>query len=217
MVKEEFQRELRELREFVASKSLETIELLPQAMKSLVSRDLALANNVIKIHDELDKFEDEVEMRCVRLLALHQPMASDLRFIAGCLKISTDIDRIGHYAVNIAEVTQATADTPHFKPLVILPHMGEIAAAMCRDAVKAFIEGDIELAKGLSKRDDDVDGLEEDILRELLTYMMEDVKKLKQSTFYIMVARYLERVGDHACKIGEKAVYVKTGERIQIK
>ena len=183
------------------------------AVDSLKNIDRGLAEKVIRNDDVIDRTDVEIEKKAMELIALHQPMAVDLRVIGTSLKIITYLDRIGRYAKDIAEVTLKIADYGHFKKVVTIPHMRDIAVGMVADAVQAYMDEDSDVSESVYERDDSVDALYDEIFRECLTYMMEDSKKITQSTYYILVARYLERIADNSCKIAEKAIYIATGRR----
>jgi phosphate transport system protein len=142
-------------------------------------------------------------------------MAADLRFITSSMKIAGDLERIGDLAVNIAERTLDLLKTPQLKPLIDIPRMALIVQEMVRDTLKAFVEGDDALARDVCKRDDDVDQLNAQIFRELLTYMMEDHATISRAVDLILVGRHLERIADHATNIGEDVIYMVRGKTIK--
>jgi phosphate transport system protein len=160
--------------------------------------------------------DDEIEAQTFRLIALYQPMARDLRVIACVLKMITYLTRIGRYGKDIAKIAQELSDKPHIKKLVSLPYMSDIVCSMINDALVAFETNDISKFNDFIEREDNVDGLRYSILRECLSYMMEDPKVIKRCTNYMMIARYLERCADHACKMAEKIYYMVTGDRVEI-
>mgnify|MGYP001100329653 FL=1 len=167
-----------------------------------------------RIDKELYELNIEIEKRCLEVIALQSPVAKDLRTIGTYLKVITDFDRIGRYARDIAEVTAHSAETAHFKPLVSIPHMAKMAEEMVDLSVKAFLERDTEPTKVVFELEDKVDSLYDEIFREVITYMMEDSKKITPGINYLLVARYLERIGDHACNISERVIYMVTGKRV---
>ena len=152
---------------------------------------------------------------CLRLLALRQPMAGDLRFITSAMKIGVDLERMGDLAVNIAEQAIELAKVPLLKPLIDIPRMAGLAQAMVRDSLKAFVNRDDALAQDVCCRDDDVDGLNHQIFRELLTYMMEDPATIPRAVGLMLVGRHLERIADHATNIGEDVIYMVRGKTIK--
>lgn len=188
-------------------------ESLVMGVKSLVDLDARLADRVVAMDQEINRLDVAIETHVLDLLALHQPMASDLRTLGACLKIITYLDRIGRYGYDIAKVTKELEGKTHLGKLVSIPYMAELAAGMLDDALRAFRERDAALAHGLYARDDAVDALNDQIFRECVTYMMEDPRNITICSRYILVARHLERAADNACKIAEKTIYMVKGER----
>jgi phosphate transport system protein len=197
--------------ELMAKKTSEAIEL---AVNSFEKLDLDLAEQVKKIDAELYALNVDIEKRCLEVIALQSPVAKDLRTIGTYLKVITDFDRIGRYARDIAEVTGHARSMAHFKPLVSIPHMAKMAEQMVDLSVKAFLERDTGPTKIVFDMEDKVDSLYDEIFREVITYMMEDSKKIGVGINYMLVARYLERIADHACNISERVIYMVTGERV---
>jgi phosphate transport system protein len=152
--------------------------------------------------------EDEIDKRCFILIALNQPVAVDLRTIVSVLKINADLERIGDLAVSIGEAAQRYLLHPPVKPLVDLPRMGELAVKMLREALDAFVTGDVNLAKAVLRQDDWLDALKNQVFRELLTYMLGDRQTIEPSIDLILVSRHLERVGDHATNIAEDVIFI---------
>lgn len=208
-----FHKEIEELKKDIFEFSELACESVVDSVTGLKDLNRDLANKVIRNDSAIDRKDVEIEGKAMELIALHQPMAIDLRRLGTSLKIITYIDRVGRYAKNIAEITLKLADVGHFKKVVTIPHMADISTTMLRNAVKAYMTEDVELAKCVYESDDEVDALYDEIFRECLTYMMEDTKKITQSLHYIFVARYLERIADNSCKIAEKAIYIATGKR----
>lgn len=208
-----YHRQVEVLKQDIVQFSELAVQSVTDAVDSLKNIDRRLADKVIRNDDLIDKTDVEIERKAMELIALHQPMAIDLRVLGTSLKIITYLDRIGRYARDIAEVTLKIADQGHYKKVVTIPHMRDIAVGMVADAVKAYMNEDSEVAESVYDRDDSVDALYDEIFRECLTYMMEDSKKITQSIHYILVARYLERIADNSCKIAEKAIYIATGRR----
>lgn len=186
------------------------------AVKSLAMRDLDLARRVIEEDDIADKMQVDIENKSLELIALHQPMASDLRAIGTALKIVTDLERIADHAADIARATIRLGHEPLIKPLIDIPRMAELAQQMVRDALDSFVRGSPDTARRLREADDLVDHLYSQVFRELLVYMMEDPSTIRQATILLMVAQHLERVADHATNIGEWVIYMITGERCDL-
>jgi len=191
--------------------------MLRTAVDALIRQDPELAESVIVRKGEIHDLEVRLEEHCYHLIALYQPMAKDMRTIACTLKVISASLRIGRYGKVIAKVAKELADRPHIASLMSIPHMADLAIDMVDDAITAYESDDLTRIKDFSTRDDTVDALRHSIFREGITYMMEDPKNISRCTHYIMVARYLERCADHACKIAENVHYMETGERIEIK
>ena len=185
------------------------------AVKALVSRDAALARQVIASDQAVNMAEVEIDELCMKLLALYQPEATDLRFITMAFKINSDLERMGDLAVNIAERTVELLQEPLLKPLLDLPRMAELAQAMVKDSLDAFVRRDPELAREVCRRDDQVDKLNDQIFRELLTYMLQDPKSITRAVALILIGRHLERVADHATNIAEDVIYLVQGRTIK--
>jgi len=188
-------------------------EQISLSVISLAKQDSKLAQKVIDQDDIIDVLELEIEARILKLIATQQPMAKDLRRIAAGFKIIIDLERIGDNAVDIAKTTLRIGNEPLIKPLIDIPRMAEIAQNMLKEALDSYINEDIELAESLAAKDDIVDGLHAQIIRELLTYMLENPKNIKQGTQLMFVSRYLERIADHATNLGENVIYLVTAER----
>ncbi len=186
-----------------------------KAVRSLVVRDRGLITEVLQGEDTINKFEIQIEDRCLKVLALYQPEARDLRFIAASLKISNDLERIGDMAVNIAQRATDLLQEPPLKPLIDLPHMAELSQKMLKDALDSLVRGDSGLARDVCRRDDEVDNLEDQIFRELLTYMLADSKAISRAIHLILISRHLERVADHATNIAEEAFYLVEGRTLK--
>jgi phosphate transport system protein len=210
-----FDEELKDLKEKLLEMASRAEEQIGLAIHSLKSRQQALACEVLDKEAAINRLDIEIDEMVMRLLALRQPMAADLRFITSAMKISSDLERIGDLAVNIAERTLEILKYPQLKPLIDIPRMAEMAQAMVRDALNAFIRGDADLARNVCQRDDDVDKLNHQIFRELLTYMMEDPETITRAVDLILVGRHLERIADHATNIGEDVIYMVKGKTIK--
>jgi len=209
-----YMNELAELDDLVAVMAKKTSEAIELAARSFEKLDRQMADNVDALDKELYELNIDIEKRCLEIIALQSPVAKDLRTIGTYLKVITDFDRIGRYAKDIAEVTEHCSDMAHFKPLVSIPHMAKMAEEMVDLSVKAFLERDTEPTNRVFELEDMVDSLYDEIFREVITYMMEDSKKITPGINYMLVARYLERIGDHACNISERVIYMVTGERV---
>jgi len=192
-------------------------EMLHDSMEALEKQDVELAEEVISKKKKLADMDVEIEEKTLQLIALYHPMAKDMRTVACILKTITYLIRIGRYGKDIANIAKELSDKPHVAKLVEIPYMAEMVCKMIDDALKAFETEDISLIKDFEERDDTLDALRWSIFRECVTYMMENPSTITRCAHYMMIARYLERCGDHACKIAEKVHYMVTGEHIEIK
>jgi phosphate transport system protein len=190
-------------------------ESIALSIKALKDRAEGLAQDVLEREEIINNLEIEIDESCLKLLALRQPMAGDLRFITSAMKISAELERMGDLAVNIAERSLELIKHPQLKPLIDIPRMAVMAQAMVRDSLNAFINRDEKLARSVCERDDKVDCLNDQILRELLTYMMEDPETINRAVDLILVGRHLERIADHATNIGEDVIYMVKGKTIK--
>ncbi len=209
-----YENELAELDRQVTEMARKTQQAIELAVRSFERLDQDMAAQVRKLDEELYYLNIDIEKRCLEIIALQYPVAKDLRTIGTYIKVITDFDRIGRYARDIADVTGHTTDMAHFKPLVSLPHRAAMAEKMVDTSVKAFLERDTEPTKEVFELEDMVDSLYDEIFREIITYMMEDSKKIGFGINYLLVARYLERIADHACNISERVIYMVTGQRV---
>ncbi len=182
--------------------------IVQQSIEALRRQDPELARAVIAADKVIDRHELDIEERCVSLLALQQPLATDLRFITSALKISNDLERVGDHAVNIAGGALRLAEQPMLKPLVDIPRMAELSGGMLHEALDAFVRRDAETARRLVRRDDEVDALNRQIFREVLTYMIEDPATISRGMELILVSRNLERVADLATNVAEEVVFI---------
>ena len=188
---------------------------IQDVVTSLVDKKSDLARKVIDRDVEIDKLDTEIEDQCIRLLALRQPIAKDLRFITTAIKINGHLERIGDMAVNIAERVLELNELPQLKPYIDLPRMADIAREMIRGSLDALVNEDIELANRVRRMDDAVDKLNEQIFRELLTFMMEDPRTVHRALLITQISKNLERISDHAKGISDMVVYMVTGESVR--
>jgi len=203
-----FQMELDELKENLLKMATLVEEAINNAVQSLVKRDSELAKKTFDGEDRINKLEIAIEDMCLKLLALRQPMATDLRFITSAMKIVTDLERIGDQAVNIAERVILLNEEPQLKPYIDIPKMAEIAQSMVKDVLDAFVNKNSTLARSVCERDDLVDGLNDQVFRELLTYMISDPKTITTAAHLMIVSRSLERIADHATNIAEDVIFM---------
>lgn len=186
-----------------------------RAMEALVERRPELAQDTVDRDHLVNRLEVEIDEQCIDLLALRQPAAGDLRLIITGLKISTDLERIGDLAVNMCERILELLDQPVLKPLIDLPRMADKARGMLRDSLDAYVRRDAELAGEVCARDDEVDDLNKQVFRELLTYMLENAGNIPRALSLGALGRYLERVADHATNIAEMVIYLVKGKDIR--
>jgi phosphate transport system protein len=210
-----YEEELRGLRASLLKMGGLVERQISEAVDSLVNRNTEQARETIVRDAEVNRMDVESDERCIRLLALHQPAASDLRFITTGLKITTDLERIGDNAVNICERVVELNEEPQLKPYIDIPRMAEIAQTMVKDSLDAFMRDDTGLAAEVIARDDEVDALNYQIFRELLSYMAEDAATIARATRILFVSKYLERIADHATNIAEMVVYMVKGRTIR--
>lgn len=183
-------------------------ERVRAAIQGLVTRDPSLFEKVLLGDEPINQLHIEIDNRCFRLLALHQPMATDLRAIVAAVKINTDLERVGDLAVNIAEAGTRYISHPPVKKLIDIPQMGDIAQSMLRDALDAYVKRDTRLAHQVLNEDDRLDSLKTQVFRDLLTYMLKDQGTVEPSLDLILVSRHLERIGDHATNIAEDVIFM---------
>ncbi len=187
---------------------------IENAVKTLVTKDIEIAQKVIGSDDEIDNMEKTIENRCFKMLLQQQPVAGDLRLISSALKMITDIERIGDQAQDIAEITLMVANEAYIKDITHLPQMANATIKMVRESIDAFVNKDVELAKKVIEYDDVVDNLFNIIKDELINLIRENVENGEQAINFLMIAKYLERIGDHAQNIAEWVVFSITGEHI---
>jgi phosphate transport system protein len=185
------------------------------AIGALVHRDSELARQTIARDHTVNRMDVEIDELCIRLLALHQPAARDLRLITTALKITTDLERIGDMAENICERTLELNDEPQLKPFIDIPQMAEIAQRMLRQSLDAFVREDTELALKVCAEDDTIDALTDQLFRELLSYMAEDPQTVTRAARLLFISKYLERIADHATNIAEMVVFMVKGTSIR--
>jgi len=215
-MRQRFENQLRELNLKLLKMGAMVLEIVEEAVQSLIKQDLEMARRVYQMDDQIDELELELENECMRLLALQQPMARDLRVIGTIMKIITDLERMGDHAVNIAKVTIEIGNEPLIKPLIDIPRMAKLSQEMVNKSLDAFMRSDIHLAEEVAYDDEAVDKIYEEIYKELIEMIIEDPSITRQATHLLFIGRYLERIADHATNIGERVIYMETGERVEI-
>lgn len=210
-----FDEELKELKEKLLRMSSLSEEAISSSIKALSDRDSGLAEKVINSDNAINMLEIEIDELCIKLIALRQPEAKDLRFIISAIKINSDLERMGDHAVNIAEHAIELLKVPQLKPLIDIPRMANLAQGMLTNTVNAFVNNDPSLAKKVCEGDDEVDNLNDQLFRELLTYMIQDPKNIEKALKLILVARNLERIADLSTNICEDIIYMASGRVIK--
>jgi len=213
-VRARFDEKLQEMENLLIKMGAEVEEIVTLAFKAFLAKDHTLATKVIELDDSIDDLETEIEKRCINLIALQQPLAADLREIAGILKIITDLERIGDYAVNIAKVTlEFDEDEEFVKPIIDLPKMEALVKEMIKGGLDSFVSKDVNKARAIAVLDDKVDDLYEAIYTELLEYGVKDKQTKQQVIRLLFVGRHLERMADHVTNICERVIYMLEGIR----
>ena len=210
-----FQEELHILQQRLLSMAGLAEDRMCDAVKALATRDLTLVEHILIGDEPINRLHIEIDDRCFKLLALHQPMAADLRAIVAAVKINTDLERVGDLAVNIAEAAKRYVEHPPVKPLIDIPRMGDIAQDMLHNALDAFVRRDMSLAEDVLGADDKLDSLKTQIFRELLTHMLADPATIEPALDLILISRHLERIGDHATNIAEDVIFIVSARDIR--
>ncbi|MBN1945143.1 MAG: phosphate signaling complex protein PhoU [Bradymonadales bacterium] len=211
----EFEGELQELRNQLLEMAGRVESMIADSIRALVQRDSDLAVRTIEADNRVDRDELEADDLCLRILARRQPMASDLRFITLALKMVTDLERIGDLAVNICERAIDLNQEPNLKPYEDIPRMAGVVQSMVREAIDAFVTGDVRKARAVVERDDELDELYHRVFRDLLHLMMKDPSGLERGIHIQSVAKFLERMGDHGTNLAEQVVFMVKGKDIR--
>jgi len=190
-------------------------ERLRVALQALVERNDELIEDVISGDSRINELQIVVDDRCFTMLALYQPVAIDLRTIVSALRISADLERVGDLAVNIGETARQYVSHAPVKPLIDLPRMGELALKMLREALDAFLSRDVAVARTVLRQDEWLDALRNQVVRELLTYMLGNHRTIEPAIDLILISRHLERVGDHATNIAEDVIFIIEGRDVR--
>ena len=203
-----FQKELVQLKENLLKMATLVEETIRSAISALMNRDSEMVKRTMAQEDKINAMENAIDEMCLKLLALRQPLAADLRFITSAMKIVTDFERMGDQAINIVERAASLNLEPQLKPYIDIPRMAEIVQTMVKDAIDSFVNRDSKLARDICVRDDLVDGLNDQVFRELLTHMVADSKTITRSVHLMIVSRCLERIADHATNVAEDVIYM---------
>jgi len=207
--------EISKLKKMLFEMATSVEEMIAKSIKALKDRNMIMAEEVIKSDAKINEMEIEIDNQCIKILALYHPEAEDLRTVSMIMKINNDLERIGDHAVNIAEKTIYLADKLPVKPLIDIPRMADKAIRMLQESLDAFVNKDAQLAIDVCKRDDEVDALEPQIVRELVTYMIADPQTIDRSLTIILIAREIERVADLATNIAEDTYYIVSGKSLK--
>jgi phosphate transport system protein len=210
-----FHEELEQVKEKVLKLGSLVEAMVENAVASLVDRDSRLAEETIASDDRADRLEVEIDEDCVRMLALFQPAAGDLRFLTTAMKVSTDLERMADQAVNISERVLELNEEPQLKPYIDIPIMSQLSQKMLRECLDAFVRKDVELAREVIEADNKVDALKNQVFRELLTFMMGDTTTIPRAIRLLLVSRHLERVADHATNIAEMVIFLVEGKNVR--
>ena len=211
----QYEKELHDIKETLLYEGALVEKAIQYAIQSLLERDSDRARNVIAADERINELDKRIEENCIRLLALRQPAAKDLRFIATAIKVNGHLERIGDLAVNIARRALDLNEVPPVKPYVDLPRMSDITREMVKESLDALVKEDCELAEAVREKDEKVDNLNEQIFRELLTFMLEDPKTIHRSLMITQISKSLERISDHAESIAKMVIYMVTGKNVR--
>jgi len=211
----QFDRELDELKKKLIHMAALAETMIDKAISELVSRDESVADKVPVYEEELNRLQIEIDEAALTLLATRQPVATDLRFIVAATKINSELERIGDLVMNITENAHILLQQPPLKPLIDIPRMADLARKMVRESLDSFVGEDPLLAQTVIMTDDQVDGLKQQVLRELLTYMLADPRAIERAIALIFISRHLERIADHATNIAEDVIYLTQGRDVR--
>jgi phosphate transport system protein len=217
MSKDRYHNEIDKLKNKVQEMGNLAATMLKESIESLKSFDGEKAKEIISLKTKLSNLDSTIEEESLQLIALHQPVASDMRTLGAILKIITYLNRIGRYGKDIAAITIEMEGNKHISELIAIPRMSSKVNEMLKDALSTFDKGDISTIKNMSERDTEIDLMRWTIFRECLEFMIEGKENIEKGAYYMMVVRYLERCADHVCKICEKVHYMYTGERVEFK
>jgi phosphate transport system protein len=214
-MKKHYSEQLAGLRELVLRMGGLVEQMTRRVVQSLVERNVGLLAEVRAMETQVNQLHIDIDEACIELIALRQPAAADLRFIAAAMKINADMERIGDQAINMVERAEVLLTVPPLKPLIDIPRMADIAQEMLKASLDAFVTGDDALAYATILKDDEVDQLKDQIFRELLTFMMSDPTTIPRAMELILVSRHLERIGDHATNICEDVIFMVKGKDVR--
>ena len=217
MSKDRYHNEIDKLKNKVQEMGNLAATMLKESIESLKLFDGEKAKEIISLKTKLSNLDSTIEEESLQLIALHQPVASDMRTLGAILKIITYLNRIGRYGKDIAAITIEMEGNKHISELIAIPRMSSKVNEMLKDALSTFDKGDISTIENMSERDTEIDVMRWTIFRECLEFMIEGKENIEKGAYYMMVVRYLERCADHVCKVCEKVHYMYTGERVEYK
>jgi len=215
-IRTSFHRKLREIQDEIVVMGSMVEKAISRSIEALKARDMVQAKQIIEDDRKINDKRYEIEEKCIQLIATQQPMASDLRILVSTLSITSELERIGDYAEGIAKVVMLIGDEPPLKPLIDIPRMAEKTNSMLRRSLDAFVNRDAETARKIVAEDDEIDGLNNQVFRELLTFMIEDPKTITRATRLTWVAHNLERAADRVTNICERVVFIVTGKMEEV-
>jgi len=210
-----FQEELEQLKTRLLEMGGLAEDRVRASVQALVERDSTLVDRVLAGDGPINQLHIEIDSRCFKLLALHQPMAVDLRAIVSAVKINTDLERVGDLAINIAEAARRYLRHPPVKELIDIPRMADIAQRMLRNALDSYVRRDLKLAHDVLNEDDLLDSLKTQVFRELLTYMLQNTATIEPALDLILISRHLERIGDHATNVAEDVIFMVSARDVR--
>jgi phosphate transport system protein len=216
MVRQIFEEQIRELLEDLLEMGDMVTGAIQRSVRALAQQDETLAQQVIDFDDEINAIQQEIDEKCLVLIATQQPMASDLRIILAISVIAGELERIGDYTEGIGRLAIKLSGRPLLKPLIDIPRMADESRRMLSTALEAFARQDVEVARSVGQADDTVDALYDQIYRELLVFMMEDPRTITQATYLLWVAHNLERIADRTTNIAERVVFIDSGEIVDL-
>ena len=211
MPRTDYDRDLRMLQDELLLMGNMVEKAIARALDALRNRDLSMANEVIREDDIIDRKQNEIEERCIDLIATQQPLAGDLRILITVLHLCSELERMGDYAEGIAKISVMMGDEPPLKPLIDIPRMAQKASDMVRRSLDAFINRDVVSSMAVQSDDDEIDALYEQVYRELLTYMLGDPSVIRRATYLLWAAHNIERIADRTTNIAERVIYMVTG------
>ena len=217
MLRKTFENEIQLVKDDVLMLGSMVEQALINSVEALKKRDIKLSEKIFAEDQEINKKRFEIESKLMVLIATQQPMAHDLRLLASCMEIISELERMGDYAKGIANINIRMGDAPLLKPLIDIPRMAQLGVDMLHHALTAFVNEDVEAARSIPIQDDEVDALYNQVYRELMTFVIQDAKTMERANWLLWVAHNLERVADRVTNICERTVFIVTGEMTEIK